>query len=71
MFSKSTFAAIGASALLGTAPAFAHHPGARRAGIVRQTGSGFASVGVPIVNELSGIQSKPDFRVMTGIAAAF
>ena len=31
--------------------------------------SGFVSVGVPIVNEHNGIQSKPDFRVFTGIGA--
>jgi hypothetical protein len=33
--------------------------------------SGFASFGVPIVNEVNGLQAKPDFRVLTGIAAAF
>ncbi|MFL5062068.1 MAG: transporter [Xanthobacteraceae bacterium] len=33
--------------------------------------SGFASVGVPVINEPNGLQSKPDFRVVTGIAAAF
>ena len=33
--------------------------------------SGFASFGVPIVNEMNGLQAKPDFRVLTGIAAAF
>jgi Putative MetA-pathway of phenol degradation len=33
--------------------------------------SGFASVGVPVINELNGLQSKPDFRLVTGIAASF
>jgi hypothetical protein len=33
--------------------------------------SGFASVGVPIINDLNGLQSKPEVRVFTGIAAAF
>ena len=27
------------------------------------------SVGVPIINEHNGVQSKPDFRVLTGIGA--
>jgi hypothetical protein len=31
--------------------------------------SGFVSVGVPVVNQHNGLQSKPDFRVLTGIAA--
>jgi hypothetical protein len=31
--------------------------------------SGFVSVGVPILNEHNGVQSKPDFRVLTGIGA--
>jgi outer membrane putative beta-barrel porin/alpha-amylase len=33
--------------------------------------SGFASVGVPVVNHMNGLQSKPDYRVVTGVAAAF
>ena len=33
--------------------------------------SGFASVGVPIVNHMNGLQSKPDYRVVTGVAATF
>jgi hypothetical protein len=33
--------------------------------------SGFASVGVPVVNEVNGLQSKPDYRVVAGIAAGF
>jgi Putative MetA-pathway of phenol degradation len=33
--------------------------------------SGFASVGIPIVNEMNGLQAKPDFRVIAGIAAGF
>jgi hypothetical protein len=31
--------------------------------------SGFLSVGVPVLNQHNGIQSKPDFRVLTGIGA--
>jgi hypothetical protein len=31
--------------------------------------SGFLSVGVPIVNQHNGIQSKPDWRVLTGVSA--
>jgi hypothetical protein len=33
--------------------------------------SGFASVGVPVVNHMNGQQSKPDYRVVTGVAATF
>jgi hypothetical protein len=33
--------------------------------------SGFASVGIPVVNEVNGIQSKPDWRLLTGIAVNF
>jgi hypothetical protein len=33
--------------------------------------SGFASVGIPIVNEVNGLQSKPDYRVVAGIVAGF
>jgi hypothetical protein len=33
--------------------------------------SGFASVGLPVVNEMSGLQSKPSWRLVTGLAAAF
>jgi hypothetical protein len=35
------------------------------------SGSGFASVGVPVVNHMNGLQSKPNYRVLTGLAAAF
>ena len=31
----------------------------------------FVSVGVPIVNNHNGVQSKPDWRILTGISAAF
>lgn len=31
--------------------------------------SSFLSVGVPIVNQHNGIQSKPDYRILTGIGA--
>lgn len=33
--------------------------------------SGFASVGIPIVNHLDGIQAEPDWRLLTGIAVGF
>jgi hypothetical protein len=33
--------------------------------------SGFASIGVPIVNHMNGLQSKPDYRVVAGVAATF
>jgi hypothetical protein len=33
--------------------------------------SGFASIGLPIVNHVNGLQSKPDYRVVTGVAATF
>jgi hypothetical protein len=33
--------------------------------------SGFASFGIPIVNEMNGIQSKTAYRVLTGMAFAF
>jgi hypothetical protein len=31
--------------------------------------SGFVSVGVPVINEHNGVQSKPDYRILTGIGA--
>jgi hypothetical protein len=33
--------------------------------------SGFASVGLPIVNNLYGIQAEPDWRLLTGVAVSF
>ena len=33
--------------------------------------SGFASFGIPIVNQMNGLQSKTEYRVLTGIAYAF
>jgi hypothetical protein len=33
--------------------------------------SGFASFGVPIVNQMNGLQSKTEYRVLTGISCAF
>jgi hypothetical protein len=33
--------------------------------------SGFVSVGIPVANNLNGLQSSPDYRVVTGISAAF
>ena len=33
--------------------------------------SGFASFGVPIVNDMNGLQSKTGYRLLTGIAYAF
>jgi hypothetical protein len=31
--------------------------------------SGFVSVGVPVINQHNGVQSKPDYRILTGIGA--
>jgi hypothetical protein len=33
--------------------------------------SAFASVGIPIVNEMNGLQSEPEYRVVVGAAASF
>jgi hypothetical protein len=33
--------------------------------------SGFALFGIPIINEMNGIQSKVDYRLFTGVAYAF
>ncbi len=33
--------------------------------------SGFVSFGIPVVNNLNGLQSEPDYRVLTGITAGF
>lgn len=33
--------------------------------------SGFASVGIPIVNELNGVQAEPDWRLNTGVSVGF
>jgi hypothetical protein len=33
--------------------------------------SGYASVGVPVVNEVNGLQAKPGYRVLSGFAFAF
>ena len=33
--------------------------------------SGFASFGVPVINHMNGQQSKPDYRVVAGVAATF
>jgi hypothetical protein len=33
--------------------------------------SAFASVGVPIVNDLNGIQSEPSWRLVTGVSVSF
>lgn len=41
---------------------------------VRMSGanlSGYVSVGVPIVNEVNGLQAKPSYRVLGGLAFAF
>jgi hypothetical protein len=34
-------------------------------------GSGFVSVGIPVVNDQNGLQSKPEYRVLSGLALAF
>ncbi|MEQ1576459.1 MAG: transporter [Hyphomicrobium sp.] len=33
--------------------------------------SGFVSVGVPVINDLNGLQSEPDVRVTTGVGVSF
>jgi hypothetical protein len=33
--------------------------------------SAFASVGIPVVNDLNGVQAEPDWRVVTGLSLAF
>jgi hypothetical protein len=33
--------------------------------------SGFVSVGLPVVNRVNGLQSKTDYRVISGLAASF
>ncbi|HEV7802121.1 MAG TPA: transporter [Burkholderiales bacterium] len=43
-------------------------PGLR---LARGAFSGFASVGIPIVNQMNGLQSKTSYRVLTGVAYAF
>ena len=43
-------------------------PGLR---LARGAFSGFASVGIPIVNQMNGLQSKTGYRVLTGVAYAF
>ena len=36
-----------------------------------QNVSGFVSVGLPVVNQMNGLQSKPSVRLLTGLAAVF
>ncbi len=43
-------------------------PGVR---IARGAFSGFASFGIPIVNDMNGLQSKTSYRLLTGVAYAF
>jgi len=38
--------------------------------IARGAFSGFATVGIPIVNDMNGTQSKTSYRLLTGIAYA-
>lgn len=33
--------------------------------------SGFASVGIPLINDLNGIQAEPDWRLVTGLSVGF
>ena len=33
--------------------------------------SGFLSVGIPVVNQLNGLQSKTEYRIISGLAASF
>lgn len=43
-------------------------PGLR---VTHGQGTGFFSVGIPVVNEMNGIQSRPDYRVLAGAAFSF
>ena len=43
-------------------------PGVR---IARGAFSGFASFGIPVVNDMNGLQSKTSYRLLTGVAYAF
>ena len=43
-------------------------PGVR---IARGAFSGFATFGIPLVNEMNGLQSKTSYRLLTGVAYAF
>jgi len=65
----------GMTALLLATPAFAHHPSgagsALGAGPIIERWSGFVSVGVPILNDLNGVQAEPDWRLLTGVAVNF
>jgi hypothetical protein len=36
-----------------------------------QNWSSYVSFGVPVVNELNGVQAEPDWRLLTGIAVSF
>jgi hypothetical protein len=33
--------------------------------------SGFVSFGIPVVTDVNGVQTKSDWRLFTGVAAAF
>jgi hypothetical protein len=33
--------------------------------------SGFVSVGLPVVNQVNGLQSKTEYRVISGLSASF
>jgi hypothetical protein len=33
--------------------------------------SGFVSVGVPVVNDMNGVQAEPDWRLLAGVSAGF
>ncbi|MDX2308257.1 MAG: hypothetical protein NW216_08475 [Hyphomicrobium sp.] len=43
-------------------------PGAR---LTAGEWSGFTSVGIPVVNDLNGIQSEPDWRIVSGVSVGF
>jgi hypothetical protein len=43
-------------------------PGVR---LTKDRWSGFVSVGIPVVNELNGIQAEPDWRLISGITLGF
>jgi hypothetical protein len=33
--------------------------------------SGFVSIGVPVINDMNGVQAEPDWRLFSGVAVAF
>ena len=33
--------------------------------------SGFVSIGLPVINDLNGVQSEPEYQLLSGLTAAF